>query len=138
VCFWNVDPVFNPFSSRFVRDAFAMPRKYPCTPEFKVKMANPALLMAIKLEAFQGRGQGNFQNSDDLNDIVALLAARAELAFDLKLAAPTVKMFVQKTLAEYKPKHDFQEAIKRILNNDAALIELATQRLSELVRIDLK
>jgi hypothetical protein len=137
VCFWNVDPVFSPFASRFMRDAFAMPRRYPVA-DMKAKLVNAAFFMAVKLEAFQGRGQGNYQTSDDLNDLVSLLSARAEVAYDLKLAAPQVRAFVQKTLAELKPKHEFQEAIKRILNNDATRIELALARLNEVVRIDLK
>jgi hypothetical protein len=138
VCFWNVDPVFSPFSSRFMRDAFAMPRRLPSTPEIKVKMVNPAFFLALKLEAFQGRGQGNFQASDDLNDLVSMLSARAELAFDLKLAAPVVRSFVQRALAELKPKHEFQEAIKRIANFDQARIDTALARLNEIVRIELK
>jgi hypothetical protein len=121
VCFWNVDPVFSPFA----------------TPEMKVKIVNPAFLIALKIEAFQGRGQANYQ-SDDLNDIVSLIAARPELPFDLKLAPPTVRGFVQKNLAELKPKHEFQEAVKRILGGEEALVEKALQRLNELVRIDLK
>jgi hypothetical protein len=138
VCFWNVDPVFSPFSSRFMRDAFAMPRRLPATPEMKVKMVNPAFFLALKIEAFQGRGQGNFQTSEDLNDLVSMLAARAELAFDLKLAAPPVRSFVQRSLAELKPKHEFQEAIKRIANFDQARVDLALSRLNEIVRIELK
>jgi hypothetical protein len=138
VCFWNVDPVFSPFASRFLPEAFSMPRKYPVAPDMKVKLVNPAFFLALKIEAFQGRGQGNYQTSDDLNDLVALLSARAELAFDLKLTAPHVRTFVQKQLAELKPKSDFLEAIKRILNNDEPRIALALARLNELVRIDLK
>jgi hypothetical protein len=138
VCFWNVDPVFNPFASRFIRDAFAMPRKYVAAPELSVRLANAAFFMAMKLEAFLGRGLANYHSSDDLNDLVSLLAGRTEIAFDLKLAAPPVRAFVQRGLAELKPKSDFQEAIKRILNHDPLLIELALTRLNEVVRIDLK
>jgi hypothetical protein len=138
VCFWNVDPVFSPFSSRFMRDAYAMPRRVAATPEMKVKLVNPAFFLALKIEAFQGRGQGSFQTSDDLNDLVSILSARAELAFDLKLAAPQVRSFVQRNLAELKPKHEFQEAMRRILAGDEARIELAQSRLNELVRIELK
>jgi len=138
VCFWNVDPVFNPFASRFIRDAFAMPRKMMAGPDLNVKIANVAFFMAMKLEAFLGRGLANFQSSDDLNDLVSLLAARTEIAFDLRLAAPPVRSFIQRGFAELKPKSDFQEAIKRILNYDARLIELALARLNEVVRIDLK
>ena len=138
VCFWNVDPVFNPFASRFIRDAFAMPRKYVVGPDLNVKLANAAFFMAMKLEAFLGRGLANYQSSDDLNDLVSLLAARTEVAFDLRLAAPPVRSFIQRGLAELKPKSDFQEAIKRILNYDPRLIELALTRLNEVVRIDLK
>ncbi len=138
VCFWNVDPVFNPFASRFIRDAFAMPRKMAAGPGLNVKIATVAFFMAMKLEAFLGRGLANFQSSDDLNDLVSLLAARTEIAFDLRLAAPPVRSYIQRGFAELKPKSDFQEAIKRILNYDARLIELALARLNEVVRIDLK
>ena len=138
VCFWNVDPVFSPFASRFIRDAFAMPRRYPLSPDFKVKLANPVFFLALKLEAFLGRGQSNFQNSDDLNDLVSLIAARPELPFDMKLAAPAVRTYIQRSLAELKPKHEFSEAVKRLLGEDPAMISLMQTRLNELVRIDLK
>ena len=115
-----------------------MPRKYVADPDLNVKIANMAFFIAMKLEAFLGRGLANYQSSDDLNDLVSLLAARTEIAFDLRLAAPTVRSFIQRSFAELKPKSDFQEAIKRILNYDTRLIELALARLQEVVRIDLK
>lgn len=138
LCFWNVDPLYNPFASRFISDAYAMPRKVMAAPDLKVKLVNPAMFLALKLEAFHGRGGNDFQHSDDLNDLIAILAGRAEVAFDLRLAAPQVKTFIQRNLAEYKSKRDFQEAIKRVLNNDEARIATTLTRLNEIVRIDLK
>jgi hypothetical protein len=44
-------------------------------------------LIASKIEAFKGRGKGNFMTSPDIEDIVTLIDGRAEIANDL-IAAP--------------------------------------------------
>lgn len=54
--------------------------------EHDVRVVIPALFIATKLEAFHGRGDGDVVSSHDLEDIVAVLDGRPEIAADVAVA----------------------------------------------------
>lgn len=130
----NVNKQFHTFESRFTKEAFQNPRKYPLDGE-KLKLINPAFFLAIKIEAFQALGLNNYAKNSDLEDLIYLIAARPELPFDLKLATAQVKVFVIRALAELKSKSEFQAAAKRVLVSDLS-ISLFQQRLADLLKVD--
>lgn len=65
-----------------------------------IRAANPAALVATKLAAWRGRGQGDVLGSVDLHDIVALIDGRPELANELASADPELRAFAAAELRE--------------------------------------
>jgi len=130
----NVNKQFDTFESKFTKDAFQNPRRYPLDGE-KLRLVNPAYFLAIKIEAFQALGLNNYLKNSHLDDLIYLIAARPELAFDLKLAASPVKVFVIRTLAELKAKSEFQAAVKRALVSDANCATF-NLRIADIIKVD--
>jgi predicted nucleotidyltransferase len=53
-----------------------------------IRMVSSAYFLITKLEAFDGRGQGDYLMSHDIEDIVAVLDGRPELVDEVKGASP--------------------------------------------------
>jgi len=129
----NVNKQFDTFESRFTKEAFQNPRRYPLDGE-KLRLINPAYFLAIKIEAFLALGLNNYTKNSDLDDLIYIIASRPELAFDLKLATSPVKVFVIRNLAELKAKIEFQAAVKRALVKDASC-NTFNQRISDIIKV---
>ena len=130
----NVNKQFDTFESRFTKEAFQNPRRYPLDAE-KIRLINPAYFLAIKIEAFQALGLNNYTKNSDLDDLIYIIASRPELAFDLKLATSPVKVFIIRNLAELKAKIEFQAAVKRALVSDASC-NTFNQRIADIIKVD--
>ena len=60
----------------------------------RIRAVSPPHLLATKLEAFKGRGRGDFLGSRDFADIVALLDGRAELTTEVAAAPDDVRRYL--------------------------------------------
>jgi hypothetical protein len=59
-----------------------------------IRALSPPYLLATKLEAFKGRGDGDFLGSRDFADIIALVDGREELVDEVAAADQRVRQFV--------------------------------------------
>src|SRR5947207_12600917 len=60
----------------------------------RIRAVSPPYLLATKLEAFKGRGRGDFLGSRDFADIVAVLDGRAELTTEVAAAPGDVRRYL--------------------------------------------
>ena len=60
----------------------------------RIRAVSPPYFLATKLEAFKGRGRGDFLGSRDFADIVALLDGRAELTTEVAAAPDDVRRYL--------------------------------------------
>ncbi|MGZ4305229.1 MAG: nucleotidyl transferase AbiEii/AbiGii toxin family protein [Solirubrobacteraceae bacterium] len=60
----------------------------------RIRAAPPPYLVAMKLEAFRGRGRGDFIGSRDFEDISVLFDRRGELVDELAEAGDDVRSYV--------------------------------------------
>lgn len=68
-------------------------------------------LVASKLEAFNGRGAGDFQGSQDLEDIVAVLDGCPDALERIANAPETVRLYLAKAFAGLLAKERFVESV---------------------------
>lgn len=68
--------------------------------EVSIRAAPPPYLLAMKLEAFKGRGRGDFIGSRDFADIVALLDGRAELISEVEDADADLRQYVAEEISQ--------------------------------------
>lgn len=59
-----------------------------------IRAVSPPYLLATKLEAFKGRGHGDFLGSRDFADIVALLDGRDEIVTEVLASPPELRRYL--------------------------------------------
>jgi hypothetical protein len=86
----------------------------------EVQVVTPALFVATKLEAFHGRGDDDVVTSHDLEDIIAVIDGRQELASEVAAAPTDVRDYVASELRALLEDRDFVEALGGFLLPDPA------------------
>jgi len=71
------------FSNRWYKPAMDSSVVHELEPDLRVRVVTAVYFCATKLEAFTGRGKGDYQSSHDLEDLVAVVDGRAELVNEL-------------------------------------------------------
>jgi hypothetical protein len=82
------------FENRWQREAFphAVDRELPSGA--RINAVPPAYLLATKIEAHLGRGEGDLRGSRDFADIVALLDGREELVGEVARAPADLRRYI--------------------------------------------
>jgi Nucleotidyl transferase AbiEii toxin, Type IV TA system len=95
-----------------------------------IRAAPPPYLVATKLEAFAGRGKGDFIASRDFEDIVTLLDRRPELVAELQASDATLRSYVADESVRLLGAQGFPDGITAALPPDDA----SQRRASEVIR----
>src|SRR5262249_17762556 len=66
----------------------------------KIRLVSPAYFCASKLEAFAGRGNEDFVQSKDIEDLIAVIDGRSELVGEIRSAADDVRGYLAKQAKE--------------------------------------
>jgi predicted nucleotidyltransferase len=108
------------FGNRWYRDAirtaepFALPKSGP------IRLITAPLFLATKLEAFRGRGGGDYYASHDLEDVIALIDGRAELVDEITASTGELREFLTTQIAVLLADAAFLQALPGHLPGDAA------------------
>ncbi|MEP7042528.1 MAG: hypothetical protein ABI843_05670 [Dokdonella sp.] len=94
-----------------------------------VRLIAAPVFVATKLEAFSGRGNGDFLSSHDLEDLLAIVDGRAALLDECRTSPPELQAYLAERFAALLDKPAFVEALPGHLPGDAA----SQQRLPELI-----
>jgi hypothetical protein len=108
------------FENRWQREAFphAVERELPSGAS--IGAVPPAFLLATKIEAFRGRGEGDYLGSRDFADIVALVDGREELVDEVREAPAKLQAYVSEGLNLIIEKERALDGIYGQLPPDAA------------------
>lgn len=71
----------------------------------QIRAAPPVYMLAMKLEAFAGRGEGDFLASRDFGDVVALIDGRPELLDEVASAPVDVRTYIAQECDGFCPSH---------------------------------
>lgn len=85
-----------------------------------IRAAPPVCLLATKLEAFKGRGKGDFLGSWDFGDIIALVEGREELVAEVRDANTALRMYLAGELGRLVAHPRFREGVTGALQADYA------------------
>jgi len=83
------------FSNRWYPEAMRDARTVALPSGLEIRLISPPLLLATKIEAFYGRGGGDFGASHDIEDIVNLIDGRPELADEIGSATNDVRNYLR-------------------------------------------
>jgi len=100
------------------RDAFAEAAVHSLEGDIEVRAITPLYFVATKLEAFRGRGGGDYQASHDLEDILTVLSGLPGLREQVATEGTTVAAFARAGLVGLAAKEAFIDAVPAHFEGD--------------------
>jgi len=85
-----------------------------------IRLISAPCFLATKLEAFLDRGKGNFMESHDLEDVIAVADGRPEIIDEIRHSSRELRSFLSRTFRDFLQHEDFIEAVPGFLPPDAA------------------
>jgi predicted nucleotidyltransferase len=108
------------FENRWQREAFPHAEDITLPSGTRIRAVSPAFMLATKLEAFLGRGEGDFLGSRDFTDIVALVDGREELESEVAAAPGQLRSYVADSLHPLLDDARLLDGVRAQLLPDAA------------------
>jgi hypothetical protein len=149
ICRWKVDgfvvdimatdPELMGFGNRWYREAQATAEDREIAPGVTIKLIRAPYFLATKLEAFAGRGEGDYQASHDLEDLITVLDGRAGLLVEVRGASPALQAYLQAQFAMLLAARGFVDALPGHLSPDdasQARLPIVLARLRALASLD--
>lgn len=132
------EPSILGFSNRWYRDA-AGNAETMLIDSVMIRCVNPVYFLATKLEAFHGRGGGDFMLSHDMEDIVSVIDGRDEIVVEVGAAEAGVRRYIAEQFGELLNNPDFLDALPGYLPGDAGSqrrLPLLLDRLKKMTEAD--
>ncbi len=107
-------------TNRWYRDAVAAAEFYSAAPGLDVRAITPLYFVATKLEAFAGRGHGDYQASHDVEDVLSVLAGLDVLRSEVEADTSAAGVAVRRALSELARNDAFIDAVPGHFEGDAA------------------
>lgn len=86
----------------------------------KIRMVSSPYFIATKIEAFDGRGEGDYLGSHDIEDIVAVLDGRREIVDEVRRADVDLRRYLAKRLSGFLSTRSFMDSLPGHLPPDEA------------------
>jgi predicted nucleotidyltransferase len=145
VCRWLVDQIkidimptqeeILGFSNRWYLPAIKNADQLQLEDDLTIKLVSPPYFLATKIDAFNGRGGGDYLASHDMEDIITVLDGRPEIVSEIKSSSDDLKDFLSRTFRALLANDDFRESIPGHLSPDRASqsrLPLLIRRLGEI------
>lgn len=126
------------FSNRWYKPAMDFAQAHHLEPDLRMRLVTAVYFCATKLEAFRSRGNGDFQSSHDLEDLIAVVDGRSELVNEVRSASPDVRAYIGSEVKEMLDTQTFMDSLPGYLLPDSASqarITLLMQRLQEIAAL---
>ena len=98
----------------------------------RIRVITAPYFLAPKIEAFHGRGNGDYLASRDIEDIIAVVDGRPELASEVAVGEPELKRYLRVEISRLLNDPNFTEAIPGHLLPDEASQERRLEILQRL------
>jgi hypothetical protein len=106
--------------------------------DLKIRVVTASCFIATKLEAFKGRGKGDFFGSHDLEDLVAVVDGRETLVTEIRAESVGLRAYIQAEIKSLLGTIGFLDALPGYLLPDPASqsrIGIVLSRLEDLASI---
>jgi hypothetical protein len=111
---------FSVFRTAGIKAAMDSALFHELEPDLRVRVVNPVYFCATKLEAFAGRGKGDYQSSHDLEDLIAVVDGRSELANEILAGPKDVRAYTATEISKLLENPAFLDALPGYLLPDQA------------------
>ena len=130
-----LDETILGFSNRWYEAALGSSQQYQLEPDLQIKIVTAPYFCATKIEAFRGRGNGDYLASYDLEDLITLVDGRPELLSELRSASADVRSYIAGAIGQMLTTDEFMDALPGYLLPDAASqgrISIVLERLTDI------
>lgn len=110
-----VQPDVLGFSNRWYPYAVETAQSVELSPGVVIRLASAVAFVATKLEAFAGRGGGDFVGSHDIEDVLNIVDGRAELLEEMAAAPAELRQAVSAAFHRLLTKPDFANVLPGLL-----------------------
>jgi Nucleotidyl transferase AbiEii toxin, Type IV TA system len=132
------DPDILGFSNPWYEEAISRAVTVTLESGAEIRAAAPATLVATKLCAWKGRGEGDLLRSLDIHDVLTLIDGRPELIEEVASAPPDLRKYIRDELSELRTEGYFDYAVESATASygpvGAERARLVHGRLDELLR----
>lgn len=125
------------FGNRWYRAAMQSAVRHTLAPSVDVRMVTAPYFLATKLEAFKGRGRGDY-TSHDLEDLLAVVDGRDDLPGEVRADTLELREYLAAAIGALLEQPRFLDALPGHLPPDAASqarIPLLLRRLKDLSQV---
>lgn len=123
------------FSNRWYSDAIKTAQEVQLKHDLRIKLVAAPYFLATKLEAFRGRGKGDYLASHDMEDIIAVVDGRPELIDEIQSSSPDLRKYLATEFAIELESDDFRDSIPGHLLPDEssqARLQIVLSRLEQI------
>lgn len=99
------------FGNRWYEPAIETAGSYELPSGRSIRLASAPYFLATKLEAFHGRGHGDYLASEDVEDIISVLDGRPELVDELGAADVSVRRYLAEEISHLLAIDGFRQAL---------------------------
>lgn len=99
------------FTNRWYKAAMETAEEREISPGMIIKVVFPPYFCATKMEAFEGRGNGDYLASHDLEDIIAVVDGRSEIVAEIEQAPKEVRSFIAGKVSGWLKTDKFLDAL---------------------------
>jgi predicted nucleotidyltransferase len=108
------------FTNRWYPRAAQRATQYRLPSGAEIRLVSPPLFIATKLEAFHGRGNGDYGASHDMEDIVTVVDGRPELATEIAASDPDLRAYIVDEIDALLADEQFVDQLNWHFAGDAA------------------
>jgi hypothetical protein len=126
------------FSNRWYKAAMEAADPFILESSLQIRLVTPPYFLATKLEAFKGRGGGDYFNSRDLEDVISVIDGRPALIAEVRTAPDDLKGYLAGQIRTLLQESRFRDALPGFLLPDAisqARISVLLERLEDLSQL---
>lgn len=123
------------FSNRWYKAAMDSAHEFEIERDVRIRVVTAPYFCATKLEAFRGRGKGDYLASHDLEDLITVVDGRPELLDELRSAPEDVRSYIGDAIGQMLKARQFIDALAGYLLPDSASQARIKQLLAKLTQI---
>jgi hypothetical protein len=126
------------FSNRWYRAAMEASTTQRVSEDLEIRIVTAPFFLATKLEAFKGRGQGDFFASHDLEDFISVVDGRSTLVTEIQATTAELRAYLRDKIRSLLATPGFLDALPGYLLPDAASqarISIVLERLEALASL---